>query len=508
MINNIDKKNFKCNDCNFTTIYKHAYEKHNNSKKHAKRIYDINNKNSQVDNVKEIISLKEKIDFLQNKINELIITHNNEIKELMKKHENIVNELTKDHINYIKENATKINNGVIITNNNTNNSFNIITSNFTNAPPLKSIQDHIKSLGDEFFKTLLYEYENKRVGPFLGDLILPFYITQYINDQSVWITDGSRIKFATRLMFDDNTCAWVSDHGGKHFVEKVIKPLTKMIEEGLKLINYEPTNSKDGKEMFEDASYILHKNTIKFSLLKELENKVIDDKIIKWLISYLGFDKSALRNENINGNIKNKKYVYAQALKEKNKKILEITPKNISQTEITEKKFENIKDVSNLKHLDNTSHLSENNEYSDNELLNSDELLNLNNNKYSDNELLNSDDLVYLNNKYVDEELIHNNKQEKGIFIKKNLNNKLDKKKPTKKYINNKLVIKYPDNNSSCSTEFKQLKYKNRNFKKNLKIPTNNKNIQQNKKKFINEGKKNTNNNSSSSELSHSSEED
>jgi hypothetical protein len=355
-------KSYYCDVCEYGTKDSGNYFKHRKSKKHKRNIENppvkipktpkkkciclfCNAEYTRLDNLKRHESkCSQKIVLEKNRT---IQEKNAELKlkniELKKKEKEIRQK--DEDIHYYRqilllseENGSK-----------TTSVFKFITQNYPNANPLKKMSyDEFKRVNnmefennglshdDQFVEDILCAFRQRVLHENIGRVIVKIYKKDDPNEQSIWNTDESRLKYVVKKTTKDNISRWVADKKGVYTSEQLISPLTKSLKQ--LLINYNERHccirrtrrldressssssssaaSDDGdsdtsSEFDFDKSYeitdpldnyidvekIKRNGATLFELMREIDNKKIDRKILKFMAPFFHAEKSGIKNK-------------------------------------------------------------------------------------------------------------------------------------------------------------------------------------------------------------------
>jgi hypothetical protein len=160
----------------------------------------------------------------------------------------------------------------------------------TTAPAIKPLK------GNELTKMITYRgskhytladivvhnYNHKTMHKFLGDIIVDKYKTDEPDDQSVWMSDLSRLSFIIRELKDGNP-EWVKDKSGIKLTKLIITPLMEKVKEML----IDHTNKLDELNNDPETDEIEAKENVK---IMQKINEIVRD------INMNKFNNSILRH--------------------------------------------------------------------------------------------------------------------------------------------------------------------------------------------------------------------
>lgn len=109
-----------------------------------------------------------------------------------------------------------------------------IATNYLNAPPINKLTiEMIDDLDNDEYNlgsTMIYHYNIKTLGTFLGEYIVNVYKKEDPKTQSIWNTDCTRFTYMIKDIFKDENSNWIVDKKGVRTIEITIKPLMVFTE--------------------------------------------------------------------------------------------------------------------------------------------------------------------------------------------------------------------------------------------------------------------------------------
>jgi len=164
---------------------------------------------------------------------------------------------------------------------------NYIQKNYSMAPILTQLPDYsvIEEDIEEFSYVLVENYKKKILYKYLGDFIIKYYKKEDPNDQSIWNSDTSRLKYFIKRLIDKTDSSWYSDPKGVKTKQFIINPLLNYIREYC--LNYleETELTRDNiQEMTgaECSELQIKRNTIQ-SIRYDTENDALATEIIRYI---------------------------------------------------------------------------------------------------------------------------------------------------------------------------------------------------------------------------------
>jgi hypothetical protein len=265
VINQNKKSIYSCNICekNFTdksNMYRHR-------RKHKE--YKKNNKQNEND-----INLK--------KQNEELKKQNEELLKLANKNAETANLATK-------------------TNNKTIHIMSHATKNFSEAPVIQQLEhtksknllvNHAEDSTHSIEDLMIFNYENKILHEYLGDMLIKYYKNEEPCKQSLWASDTSRMNFILKQYVGDGS-EWVNDKKGIKLKKLVIVPILDKVKKMLskkiiKLTKEMQFSDEEESEVPENMYKILYCKEIISLICK----KKLHTEIVKYMCPHMNFQKS------------------------------------------------------------------------------------------------------------------------------------------------------------------------------------------------------------------------
>ena len=302
---------FICNFCNYSTDVKFCYEKHLIAKKHLEKAYETTNhtnvipitylnhtKKSEIhcgyckntysnssslarhkkvceskillekEHLSEIDNLKKELDYK----NDLII---------MLKSENA-------HLKSIVNNAGSIIKTSVST-------MAYVIKNYKDAPVLESVKDysaiHYEQDNTEFVDNLIYEQNHNKLHVYIGDFIIKTYKKEDPAQQSIWNSDTSRLTYLIREIITNNKVDWKIDKKGVKTNKFIIEPILEHIDTQVRdyIQNFDIDYGFDSAKEAERKMMKLKSGT---DILKNIEDKILSDEILKYIAPYFYLSKN------------------------------------------------------------------------------------------------------------------------------------------------------------------------------------------------------------------------
>lgn len=225
---------YSCEQCNYETSDKSNYNKHLQSVKHNKK---QSTKQAILKQTKVIKTYKnegltcscgKQFSYASGLSRHKRICNGINISEAFEKLTTEIKEL-KQQINTQHtqqlENPTQVYNIAIIKN--------YILENYALAPPLTPLSDYsvIEHDHDDFGETLISIYNDGALTKYLSEFIIKYYKKANPEEQSIWNSDTSRLKYLIKSLIDKNKSFWYPDSRGVLTKETIIDPLLKYIRD-------------------------------------------------------------------------------------------------------------------------------------------------------------------------------------------------------------------------------------------------------------------------------------
>lgn len=327
-----NRKSYKCKYCckKFATqnsMYRHmkhtCKQKNNSDIKESKIYIERNPINILIDKLPVDNKSKEIINCFKQFI-EMKDEENKKLDEENKKLIGIIGSAVMTNNNNSQAN--------IINAETTNKSVNLLTyaiKNLGDAPPMKLLEgsDLTKLLThdtktnkekSDIEYTIICKFENKNLHKYIGDIIKDTYKKDNPKDQSIWLTDNSRLSFIIKQLVVDTSgrSEWIADKSGVKLTNYIITPILNEIGVMLKKyacsskLSSESDNSSDSSgseysmksikinKKFPDHRKIEILTTIKKILLL-IANRELHKSVLRYISPYFGYDIDKIDFSNI-----------------------------------------------------------------------------------------------------------------------------------------------------------------------------------------------------------------
>lgn len=292
---------YKCDACNFMTTSKYNYNKHLQTKKHNEYVTNSQHKfniykftcdfcnnsfahSSGLSRHKNICDAKV---CMENQIGRLNMELGHK-DELLRKAEETIDILKSDvrHLKHIVDNSGSIVKTSVST-------VAYVIKHFQETPILEPLKDFTaicnNQCNQDFVETLIYEFNNGHLHVYIGDFIIKLYKKDDPTKQSLWNSDTNRLTYLIREILN-NKSDWRIDKKGIRTDNYIISPLLSHIDEQIRSYvenfdcDYESCSTKETeKKMLKLKSSI--------EILKIIENKTLNDDILKYMAPYFYLNK-------------------------------------------------------------------------------------------------------------------------------------------------------------------------------------------------------------------------
>ena len=323
--------NYKCIKCKYITKNKSDYDKHIQTKKHAKKHEDNSEENilthmsrtshaqvtqkSQTSvckycdcnftrpdilsrHLKSCISKLQREQELENKIHDLHI----KLEQYEKDNEHTVETLnikltqSEKETDHYKEESKYYKRLLEEAGGLVKKSVSALTfavNNYDNAPAIQTISfDDIPSLKNTDKKNvedILSAYKHKTLGSYLGNFIVQFYKKDDPKSQSIWNTDDSRLTYLIKELLNNKSSNWIVDKKGVKTTSYIIDPLLIRIKNLLISFQTNYTIPDLGKNSVE-MEFILENSKKIIDLVNDIDDGVIAKEILKYISIHLRFN--------------------------------------------------------------------------------------------------------------------------------------------------------------------------------------------------------------------------
>ena len=345
----MNKKNYICLYCKYSTDIHCNYQKHCNTIKHKKNIYSItepqqNHSRTTIDqysikrhngvhkdennsknickycnskftrqdaltrHIKKCTELKyqEEIKRLKEKIKEqkILLDHKNDIIEYTKTTNNKVTEVLNDSLKDLRQ-TVKYERKF--------SKHQFLQHYLSNPPDLKQIEDYTilhkeyKTL-TAFCNDLIYYYGKGKLHSYLGNFLVSQYSKDNIKEQSLFSSDTSRHNFICSLNnIKKKKNEWINDKNGIYVSDTIIDPLLKyvydiILEYSQDIVKIVKAGVKNGSKSLNLAESMLFCEQI----MMTIDDKSLKDDIKKHISPYFDLIKEKiLQNIVDNSNLLN-----------------------------------------------------------------------------------------------------------------------------------------------------------------------------------------------------------
>jgi len=301
---------YKCENCNYETGDKSNFNKHMNSKAHAKNVLNVQPVQSvpklpssplQCTGCQKTYSSKSALNrhTLYNcKKNQSDTTElKTEIKELKDKLIQKDIEFVKKEAdfkikmleNQVKELKDLIQSGKVASTTTYNISVEkYVQQNYPDAPHLMQLNDYsvIEDDENELVNNLIDKYKDGLLDRYLGDFIISNYKKNDPSDQSIWNSDTTRLTYIIKELFANKKSSWSKDSKGVKTTNYIIDPLLNYIRDLADKCSDEYYDRIE-KEINELSHIEIIDFTVKGNTLKNIYKYIIDGKLAEDILKYL-----------------------------------------------------------------------------------------------------------------------------------------------------------------------------------------------------------------------------
>lgn len=273
-------------------------------KRHIKNTDNLKQRQQEKTN-KLITKYEEKIKSLQTELElkNIILDKDKEVIDSVKHHREDISDTNK-HYKELVDNAGKALNNSIST-------FSLIVKQCTNAPVIEaftkfnSILDADIPKSASLFAILANKHKNKKLGKYLGEIIIKEYKKEDPFKQSLWTSDVTRFAYVVRESVNKKAI-WVRDKNAQKVRKYTINPITdhirKIMLEEREKCRKETVNLLISEEFeyIEDPSWTPYRKDrewkmhLSWSDLKRNETIMVTDQIVQ------NIDNHTLENEILN----------------------------------------------------------------------------------------------------------------------------------------------------------------------------------------------------------------
>jgi len=168
----------------------------------------------------------------------------------------------------------------------------------TTAPIMKPLKGReltkmITYKGSKYYTladVAVHNYKHKTLHKFLGNMIIDKYKTDEPDDQSVWLSDLSRLSFIIRELKDGNP-EWVTDKSGNKLIKLIISPMMKKVKEML-LENISDIDDKNNESEIDDVEAKDNVQTMEKinEIIRDINMRKFDNAILKYIAPEFNLD--------------------------------------------------------------------------------------------------------------------------------------------------------------------------------------------------------------------------
>jgi len=169
-----------------------------------------------------------------------------------------------------------------------------VIKNYSEAPALEYIKDfaaiRYEQDNEEFVDSLIFEHNNNKLHMHIGDFIIKTYKKDDPSQQSLWNSDTSRLTYLIRDIIAINKLDWKVDKKGVKTTKFIIEPILDYVDKHVRnyIQGYKVDYSKSPKEAERQMMKLKSGNEI----LKNIENRVLNDDILKYITPHFYLTKN------------------------------------------------------------------------------------------------------------------------------------------------------------------------------------------------------------------------
>lgn len=276
---------YKCDKCNYETDNKSNFNKHTKSKTHSKLISD--NKTLTDDFNKKILhncscgkSFSHISSLSRHKKTCTGTNVANEIKQL------------KEQLDILNHRLQEYSQNSRITTNNTyisvKNHINFIKENYSQAPPLKQLEDYTIIDDNKLLDNIVYYFNHSSLDQYLGDFLIKYYKKDNSNEQSIWNSDVSRVTYIIKELLANKKSIWNHDYKGVKTKEYIITPLLNYIQSCIK--NYLANFKFDKDTSVKECEKIVERQLSLGQIMQYIDADLAEN-IIKYIAPHFHLNK-------------------------------------------------------------------------------------------------------------------------------------------------------------------------------------------------------------------------
>ncbi len=190
--------------------------------------------------------------------------------------------------------------------------FKFINKNYNTAGPLKKITyddfaqinqikfidndkknfiSDRKTYNEKLIEDVLYSYRHDILDSYIGEAIVKMYKNFDPSNQSIWITDQSRLKYVIRTCDDRDNTYWTADKNGKNTNRYLVSPIIKEIKKLLIEYQSKYCTPCDGIEYSFDYQEKMMKDSEDIcQIVRDIDDEKLNKKILKFISSEFSVD--------------------------------------------------------------------------------------------------------------------------------------------------------------------------------------------------------------------------
>lgn len=147
----------------------------------------------------------------------------------------------------------------------------------------------IKKKDDDFIEDIFQQHSDGTLYKYIGDMIVKLYKKDNEKDQSIFNSDTSRLTYIiSKVLYKDGETKWHIDKGGVNTKGIIIKPIL----EELRPLIVEYHHRKCVRQEETDDWRRLRIEEKSLTIIKNIDNEVLHDKILKYMAKCFYLDTS------------------------------------------------------------------------------------------------------------------------------------------------------------------------------------------------------------------------
>ena len=311
--------NYECKTCNYLTSRTDNYTRHMNSKRHHKKVSEVDNiivntnlstsgcsrkptaarKYVSDKSISDNINMSEKQYICEScgnifyrlsnltRHHKICINSNSEMTKL-KEQLKIYMDKAKHYKHLFEEAGSVVKKSI--------GAVSYIMNNYKSAPALKTItiDDFNENIPkkDKVAEHILSAYKNKTLSKYIGNVIIKVYKKDNPKQQSIWNTDDNRLSYMLKEIIENKTKSsnWIVDKKGTKTAKYIVKPLLDHIRALLEEYNLS-INPADYKYDASGMQLLLENSRALLKLANDIDTGITSTEVLKYISAHLRFNK-------------------------------------------------------------------------------------------------------------------------------------------------------------------------------------------------------------------------